>query len=59
MQDEILKEKLKNIFQKLGVDNNEEKQNEIIVGLNCLANIIIDCYEEKKNGYTKTVKSQS
>lgn len=57
MQNEILKEKLKNTFQKLGVANDEEKQNEILFGLNCLANLIIDCYEGRKSDNTKTITS--
>jgi len=57
MQDETLRIKLKTTFQRLGVANDEEKQNEIIVGLNCLANIIIDSYLEGKNGNRKTTTS--
>jgi len=47
MHDEILKEKLKTTFQKLGIADNEEKQNEIAIGLDCLANLIIDCFEAR------------
>ena len=57
MQNEILEEKLKNIFQKLGVADDEEKKNQIVEELNCLSNLIIDCYEKRQNDNRKTIKS--
>lgn len=54
MENEILKTKLKEKLNKLNMSENAK--NDLVAEFNCLSNLLVDIYLDKKNVQQNTAK---